>query len=300
MPLKQTNIGDGMKDDQGFEKAMTLERGDQTPSVEAELIHDFDIIDTKEDDDGMDSYTRAEIDIAISTAKRYPRSLKSFRANVLTLATLDQETAGSCYYSLQRDGKLIQGPSIRLAEIAVTAWGNIRAGARILGEAKDGKSVSALGVVHDLENNVLVSIESRRRITRSNGRKYSDDMIAVTANAAAAVAYRNAVLKVIPGALLKPIFRECLKVAAGDLKTLGQRRKEVFARLFAMNPALDEKRVLNAVSKPSLEDVGVDEVAHLIGLGTAVRDRLQDIEEAFPPPRVGVAELTAKAGNGKA
>ncbi len=158
----------------------------------------YEALEIVDSSGSMDATTRAEIDISIATAKRYPRSIQKFKENVLTLATLDQETAESCFYSIRRQGKTIQGPSIRLAEIAVGAWGNIRAGARIVGETADGKFITSVGFCHDLENNVMVAMESRRRITKRNGEKYGDDMIGTTANAAAAIGFRNAVLKVVP------------------------------------------------------------------------------------------------------
>jgi hypothetical protein len=67
-----------------------------------------------------------ELDIQINTAKAYPRSVKSFLEEAKMLATANQETAASCFYSLPRkdkNGKQVQitGPSIRLAEIAAYA-----------------------------------------------------------------------------------------------------------------------------------------------------------------------------------
>src|SRR6185369_14649302 len=71
-------------------------------------------------------WQREEIDIQIATAKRYPRSITAFKRQCLEMATLDEETAGSMYYVLPRAGKKIEGPSVRLAEIAGSAWGNLR------------------------------------------------------------------------------------------------------------------------------------------------------------------------------
>ena len=67
---------------------------------------------------------RAEIDMQIATAKRYPRDLAKVKRKMLDFATLDEETAESCFYSVPRDGKTIQGPSVRLAEIADVEFGS--------------------------------------------------------------------------------------------------------------------------------------------------------------------------------
>src|SRR4051812_48501652 len=78
----------------------------------------------------MSPETRAEVDIQISTAKRYPRSIRNFKQQALEMATFDEETAEGCFYSLPRGGKPIEGPSARLAEIVLSAWGNVRADAK--------------------------------------------------------------------------------------------------------------------------------------------------------------------------
>ena len=246
---------------------------------------DIEVIDVSDNPAALDPMTKAEIDIAIATAKRYPRRLDRFVDNVLSMATVDQETAEGCFYSLRRSGKVIMGPSIRLAEIAVSAWGNIRAGARILGETEDGKFVRAMGVCHDLERNVFISMESQRRITNKAGRKFNDDMIGVTANAAAGIGFRNAVFKVIPRAMIKGSYDRCVEVATGGAKTLGQRRVEVFERLQRLNPMITTEKILASIEKPSIEEVTLQDVAHLIGLGTAIKDGAQSIDDAFPEPQ---------------
>lgn len=244
----------------------------------------IEVIDVSSADQAlaMDAITRAEIDMAIATAKRYPRAMAKFSDDVVSLATVDRETAEGSFYSLRRQGKTIQGPSVRLAEIAVSCWGNIRAGARILGETPDGKFIQAMGVCHDLEKNVYVAMESQRRITNKHGGKYNDDMIGVTANAAAAIGFRNAVFKVIPKALLKRAYIKCIEVATGGAKTLTERREQVFERLQQLNPLITADRVLGSLNRPSIEEVTLADVTHLIGLGTAIRDGAQSIDEAFP------------------
>src|SRR6185369_3899928 len=88
----------------------------------------------------IEAISRAEIDIQVATAKRYPRQLSKVKSDMMGFATLDQETAEACFYSLPRGGKTIQGPSVRLAEIALSTFGNCRAGTRIIHTQPDGDS----------------------------------------------------------------------------------------------------------------------------------------------------------------
>lgn len=61
--------------------------------------------------------SRAEVDQKIATARAYPRQVTKAIQNIMTLATLDEETAEECSYALPRGKKPIVGPSARFAEI---------------------------------------------------------------------------------------------------------------------------------------------------------------------------------------
>jgi hypothetical protein len=247
----------------------------------------------------FDPITRAEIDIQISTAKRYPRDIAKVKKDIIEMATLDEETAQSCYYSLKRrdaDGsdKIIQGPSVRLAEIALSCFGNIRAGTRSLGETEDGRFVRELGMCHDVERNVMRSVEVTRRITNKRGQRYGDDMIGVTRAAAGAIAFRNATLTVVPRAIIKPAYERAKEVAVGKTKSLTVQRNLVIEKLKKLSPLITTERILAALGKPDIEAIGWAEVEHLIGLGTAIKEGMQPVEEAFPAPQAagtGVAEV---------
>ena len=59
-------------------------------------------------DQPMDLITREELDIQITTAKRFPRSITAFQTEARSMVTATQEIAESCFYVLPRktqDGK---------------------------------------------------------------------------------------------------------------------------------------------------------------------------------------------------
>ncbi len=226
----------------------------------------------------LESLERATIDMQVATAKRFPRSLSVVKKRMLDLATLDQETAASCFYRLNRQGKMIEGPTIRLAEIAGSSFGNLRYGARVI--SNDGKVITAQGYCFDLETNVMSQVEVQRRITNREGQKYSEDMQVVTGNAACAIAARNAVFKVVPFAFIKPIFSAAKKAAVGDIKTLDERRTQMLKAFAALG--VNEKRILATLEKNGIEEIGLAELETLIGLHNAIEDKEQTVEEAFP------------------
>jgi hypothetical protein len=230
----------------------------------------------------LEQQTKAEYDVAVATAHRYPRSLTKFRQSALSMATIDADVAASCFYRLSRRGqegsKAIEGPSVRFAEIVANAYGNLKFGARIIEIGE--KEVVAQGVAHDLENNVSTSTEIRRRITTKNGQRYGDDMIAVTCNAACSLALRNAIFKAVPFALAKPIYEQAKKVAIGDAKTLSERRTKALAAFASMG--IDSKRVFARLGVAGLDEVTLDHVEELIGLHTAIKDGEVDPDAEFP------------------
>lgn len=228
----------------------------------------------------VESITRAEIDTQIATARRYRRSLTLFAQTALRMATLDPETAASCFYMLPRGGKKIEGPSVRLAEICASAWGNLRYGARTV--ADSGTSLTAQGFAHDLETNVAMTIEVQRGVVDRNNRRYSEDMVNVTANAACSIARRNAIFGVIPRAYVDTIYKQAKKVAVGDEKTLTTRRDQALAHFASLD--VPKERVLARLGKPGVADIDLADLELLTGLKTAIKDGDTTVDEAFPLP----------------
>lgn len=238
----------------------------------------------------LEAMERASIDVQIATAKKWPRTISVVKAQMLSFATLDRETAAGCFFTLPPrkggDGKPIQGPSIRMAEIAISSYQNIRAGARVI--ADDGKVITAQGVCHDLQNNVCVSVEVRRRVTTRDGRRFSEDMVVMTGNAACSLALRNATFRVVPLALVKPVYEAAKMVAVGDAKTLVTRRADALAHFTKMG--VEKARIFHALGVKTLEDVGLEHLEILIGYANAIKDGDSSVDEVFPAVKEATAE----------
>lgn len=223
--------------------------------------------------------TRGEVDMQISTAKRYPRDITRFLKQAETLATISDDIAASCFYKLKRSGKDIEGPSVRFAEIVATAWGNIRIDARTVNE--DARFVYAEGVAWDLERNNAIRFGTRRRITTKNGDRYSDDMIATTANAAAAIALRNCVFRVVPKAFWEPVYEKAKEVAVGNAETLAARRQKMVDH-YQRKHQVGADRLCSYLGVEGVESIGLKHVEDLRGLATALKDGDAKVEDTFP------------------
>lgn len=224
---------------------------------------------------------QAEISSQVATARAYPRKdIRVIAHRIADLATLDEDTAEECLYVLTRgskrkgrddeEAKPIEGPSIRLAEIAAQQYGNCRIEARVVEVNRKEKYVEAEGTFLDLETNMASKSTVRRRISTSQGGLFSEDMIIVTGNAACAIAKRNAILAGIPKALYRPAYAEARKMLAGDATTLGANRDKAINsfKRFGVTSA----QILEALGVPDEASLTPDHIAQMRGMyGTLMR-----------------------------
>ncbi len=234
------------------------------------------------DQSTLAALNRTEIEAQLDAAHRYKRVFSRFIREAETIACTTQAVAKSCMYSLERrdkDGKkkFIIGPSIRLAEICAATYGNLHAGARPVDE--DDTTVTCQGVCWDIERNVRVVTEVKRRITTSSGKRYNEDMVIVTMNACNSIAYRNAIFRVIPRALVDSIFQRVRQVAAGGAKPMDQKRTEIIAALNKLQVPTD--RVLLTIGRARPEDITIEDIEILIGLGTRISENHEPIDDVF-------------------
>jgi len=172
----------------------------------------------------------AEIDIQISTAKKFPRNIKEFKEKCTELATFDEVTAEKCLFVLpSRGGGKIEGKSIRLAELVAHTYGNLRIQSRLVEEGEG--HVTVQGICHDLETNVAFSGESRMNILTSNKKRYSPDMVTMIINAASAKAQRNAIFKCVPEVLINEVENGIKKKMLLDDSVFVERKDFAFKRL---------------------------------------------------------------------
>lgn len=211
---------------------------------------------------------QSEHSMKVSTAKRFPRSLKTFRSQVLELSTLDEDSAASMFYVLPRGKKNIEGPSIRFAELVATAYGNLSYAARIIDEQE--RFIVAQGVCYDYEKNLSVAIEVRLRITNSNGDRYNDDMIQVTGRAACARALREAIFKVVPRAYWSDILDAAKKASIGVGETLDKQVAKCLEYWFKAGAS--KEKVLAFFGYSDASQITVDDIVVLRGLATAMRE----------------------------
>lgn len=241
----------------------------------------------------LEQIERASIDIQIATAHQYPRSMELFRQRAEAMVTLDETTAASCIYRRpvgMKGNQVVyaEGESIRLAEIVAASYGNIRVAGRIT--EMNPRYVKAQGVAHDLESNMACTAEVVESTVGKSGAPYSERQRLLIAKVAQAKAIRDAIFKVVPKALCKPLADKAKLVAQGDAKTFESRRKAVGDWVKSLK--IDAKRVWNAVGIRGVQDIDTNVLLLLHGIKTALEDNDITVDEAFPKP-----EAEAKDGS---
>ena len=233
----------------------------------------------------MDAIEKANVDVQVSTAKQFPRNVTRAIQNSIVMATIDPETAQMMRYALPRGGKPITGPSVHLAKLIVSNWGNVRAEAKVV-QITDSQVVSR-GTCWDLENNVATAIEVRRNIKGKNGQRFSDDMITVVGNAANSIAFRNAVFSTIPKAVTDKVYRAAQECITGDLSDeakLLQKRTNCL-KFFNDEYGITEEEVIKLCGKQTVNQIKADEIALMLGIYQSLKDGDTTVEEVMEPIR---------------
>lgn len=242
----------------------------------------------------LEAIQRAEVDMAITTAKRYPRDIAQSIKTCRELALRNAAVAATCNYAVPRAGRKLVGPSVHFARIVAYAWGNSTAVSRVVGA--DRANVHLQGVFHDLQSNVRIGIEMDWPVQppKEDRPERWADQINLAKRAGAAVALRSAIFNVIPQVLFIDIAEEAKKVAVGEGKTFIESRNNAITALKAIG--VTQEMIYRALNVGGLESISTDDLIWLHAAMTSIREGTMTVAEVFgnstdpvkaqiPPPR---------------
>ncbi len=173
----------------------------------------------------------AEIQAAYVIAKKFPR-----HEHQAYMAIIDSckrpSLCEQAMYAYPRGGTLIEGPSIRLAEVLAQKWGNCKIGIEVLSQSKEKTEARAYAI--DMENNYTVDAcftVEHKRTTRKGVTKLTDerDIRELIANIGSRQ-LRGCILRVIPGDILEDAVAQVRKtLESSDIPIKEQIKKMVSA-----------------------------------------------------------------------
>lgn len=242
----------------------------------------------------------AEVKASMLCAKQFPRDEVAAFSRLMK-SCKRPGLAEASTYEYERGGTKVVGPSIRLAEAAAQAWGNLTFGIIEVEQRKgeDGVGESVIeAYAHDLETNTrqVKRFHVRHvRDTRNGSKLLTDgrDVYELVANQGAR-RLRACILGVIPGDVIDSALDECEKTMKGaNTEPLADRIRKMISMFGEIGVSQDaiEKKLCHKVDACSEQ-----EVARLAKVYRAIKDGMTTPAEQFPAIIVeGKAESDTKA-----
>lgn len=212
-----------------------------------------------------------DLDVSITTAKAFPRNIDLVLEDINSYISRDPEIAKSMWYEIPRGDRVIEGASVRLAEIFLSCWGNLRVQSRIkeIGDTY----VVAEAIVFDLEKNIAVAKEVRRKIVNKDGIRYSDDLIQYTAQGAISIAIRNALFTVIPRVFIQKAIQYAKEITLKHPSEKKKSIKDLFSEIVKeFSPFKINKENLLKHIKKNENEIIEEDIIYLRGVLNAIKD----------------------------
>lgn len=187
----------------------------------------------------------------------------------------DPEFAAEMIWNKPISGKMMEGPSARLAEIAAAGWGNLAVAGNII--ETTGTTITAEGLAVDIERNLYYRVTETKSILDKSGKRFPQHLILTTGKAAESTAMRNATFKAIGGAFITKLMEHAREVASrGDIKGRMSKALNYFTR-----QGVSSKEILDYLHIASIDQAQFTHLQQLESLYVALRDGETTLEEAF-------------------
>lgn len=221
----------------------------------------------------------AEVQAALVIAASRPRNELRSRDRLLQ-ACQRVGLASSAVYEYRRGGSSVSGPSIRLAETAARAWGNMTYGFRELSRNSGVSECEAFA--WDLETNTKAVRQfsvRHRRDTKKGGYDLTEerDIYELMANQAQR-RVRAAILEIIPGDIIEDAVDQCertMSAHVGNIEEATRNLLSTFAELGVTREAI-EKRLGHRI-----DAIQPAQVLSFRKIYVSIRDGMSDPKDWF-------------------
>ena len=244
-----------------------------------------------------------EVEGAIIMAKKFPRDETVAYTKIIN-ACKRKGIAEKAMYQYPRGGKVVRGPSIRLAEVLAQSFGNLQYDIRELGRSDEESDVQAS--CWDLETNFRATKTFKVkhiRDTKNGPKKLKDerDIYEMIANMGSRRG-RACILSVIPSDIVQSAIQQCEQTLIDSKEPLSDRiRKMVVAfKEFGVT-----KEMIENFFNHSIDKVDNKELVDMIGIynalkdGTAKRFDYFNLGEAIESSDSDLVEKKLKIGEDK-
>lgn len=239
------------------------------------------------------SRAAAEVQAAVVVAQQCPRNTTSAIAE-MQQACRQKQLAERAFYSYPKGGQTVTGASVFLARELARIWGNMQHGLVEMRRDDVYGESEMQAFAWDVEKNTRVSstfIVPHKRDKRGGAEKLTElrDIYENNANNGAR-RVREAVFAVLPGWFVQQAVDACRQTLRdGGGVPLPQRIAQAVKRFEGVGVTVD--RIETRLGRPSAKWTEHD-VVELVIVFQSIDRREVTVDQAFPPPRVTVDELT--------
>ena len=231
----------------------------------------------------------AEAQGKLIIAKRFPRDEVAAYTK-MTQACQRPGMAEKAFYSFNRGGQVVSGPTIRFAEELARCWGNVDYGIKELSQ-DEGKS-EMQAYAWDLETNT----QSIQNFTSPHQRERNKKMVALTSqrdiyenNANMATRrLRSRILAILPAWFVEGAIAECRKTLAGknDIPMI-DRVKNMVAKFAGFGVTQEQ---IEARLQKKVEEMTADDLTDFVGIFNAIKQGESRVEDWFKTKAAPVVE----------
>lgn len=221
----------------------------------------------------------AEIQAAFVIAKRFPRNEHQSYINILE-SCKRPSFAESAMYAYPRGGQLVEGPSIRLAEVLAQKWGNCKVGIEILSQNEKKSEARAYAI--DIENNYTVDscfTVEHKRTTKKGVTRLTDerDIRELIANIGSRH-LRQCILRVVPSDVCEDAVAQVRKTMESSDVPIKELIKSMVKRFDELGVKVEhlEKRLGH-----NLDATIPQEIVTLKGIYKSIKDGMSTREQFF-------------------
>lgn len=221
-----------------------------------------------------------EVQASFVIAKKFPRNESESFSKIIN-ACRRPFLAEQAIYAYPKGGKLVEGPSIRLAEVLLSSWGNCESGVIEISQS-NGISIAQSYAI-DLETNtrVIKTFHVTHKIWTKNGIKHITDprdIYELIANQGAR-RMRSCILAIIPADISEAAKEECKKTLANSSEPISERIRKLilaFQDDFGIKVEHLEKKLGH-----KLDSIIETELVTLRGIYRSLRDGMSSREDFF-------------------
>lgn len=224
----------------------------------------------------------AEVQAQLVIAQKFPRNVNQCRQMILDECQSDIYLAQSAIYSLPRAGRMIEGPSIRLAEAVARNWGHLEYGLKELYHSDGESKVTAYCWDKQTNNTKKVEFIVKHVLYTKKGVKEIKDPQEVLNKIAAIGArkVRETILASIPQYIIKEAESACRgKVAAGFGSSKREKIKDLVDQFKFEHQVTIE--VLENYLSHSVDEMNKDEYVQLLKIFNSIKDGMTSRDEWF-------------------